>query len=238
MRIFECYEQFYKKITQMIIFEHPEIKKLFDLLYNKLLEESGRGAILIATAHLDDYLTDLIVESFPDEMSKNHREKLLKYPGTISSFSSKIELAYSFRLINKNLHESLNALRKVRNDAAHSLSKFELHELNEKMVKVYNLGPNIQAVVKNMATELIVGSKIISLSEIYDEQNYTEEQRKENLIRLFDDPEKIKIIDQQLPYWELIVGLCIICGMLINSRERISQLKQGVKTWDNLLEKE
>lgn len=214
----------------MRIFEHPEIKKLFDELFEKLLEESGRGAILIATARAEDFLTDLLKAVLPNEISRDDKRKIIK-----GTFYSKIACSYAFRLINKQLSDSLNALRDVRNDAAHSSSKFELFELNEKMNKVYDLGPNIRTMINNMSTELIVGSKIISLNGIFDEMNYTEERKKEELLEIFKKPEKQEIINKQLPYWELITGLCIICGMIVYNKDRIIELEKKMTTWDNLL---
>jgi hypothetical protein len=214
----------------MRIFEHPEIKNLFDELFEKLLEESGRGAILIATARAEDFLTDLINTVLPNEISRDDKRKIIN-----GTFYSKIAYSYAFRLIDKQLSDSLNALRDVRNDAAHSSSKFELHELNEKMNKVYDLGPNIRAMINNMSTELIVGSKIISLNGIFDEANYTEERKKEELMEIFKSPEKQEIINKQLPYWELITGLCLICGMIVHKKDRIVELEKKMTTWDNLL---
>jgi len=214
----------------MKIFEHPEIKSLYDELYDKLLEESGRGAILIATAKAEDFLTDLIKVILPHELSRDDKRKIVK-----DTFHSKITYAYAFRLISKSLKDSLNALRDVRNDAAHSSSKFELHELNEKMGTVYDLGPNIRTMIVNMSTELLVGSKIISLNGIFEEQNYTEQEKKDELIKIFNDPEKKKIIDKQLPHWELITGMCIICGIILHSKDKFNGLDMQSKTWDNLL---
>lgn len=214
----------------MKIFEHPEIKSLYDELFGKLLEESGRGAILIATAKAEDFLTDLIKVVLPMELSRDDRRKIVK-----GTFHSKVTYAYAFRIISKSLQDSLNALRNVRNDAAHSSSKFELHELNEKMGTVYDLGPNIRAMIGNMATELLVGSKIISLNGIFEEQNYSEQKKKDELIEIFNDPDKIEIINKQLPYWELITGICMICGIIVHLKDKFNQLDMKSKTWDNLL---
>lgn len=216
----------------MTLLQHPKIKELFDLLFETLLEESGRGAILIATAHAEDFLTELLNEVLPDEISKKQKNSILK-----GTFYSKINSAYAFRLINKKLADSLNSLRDIRNDAAHSSSKFELNELNERMKLVYNLGQEIPTMIKNMATELIIGSKVITLNEIFDKQSYTEEQKKAELMKMFEDPKNIEIVHKQLPYWELLTGICLICGLILNSKEKISKLKKGIKTWDNLLAK-
>ena len=80
----------------MRIFEHPEIKKLFDELFEKLLDESGRGAILIATARAEDFLSDLIKAVLPNEISRDDKRKIIK-----DSFYSKITYSYAFRLINR-----------------------------------------------------------------------------------------------------------------------------------------
>ena len=76
----------------MKIFEHPEIKSLYDELYGKLLEESGRGAILIATAKAEDFLTDLIKSVLPSELSRDEKKKIIN-----GTFHSKITIAYKLR---------------------------------------------------------------------------------------------------------------------------------------------
>lgn len=222
----------------MYIFEHPKIKDLFDVLLEKLLEESGRGAILIATAHADDFLTELIVATFPNEISKKDKERLLNYPGHLSSFSAKIELAFAFRIINKNLRDSLNALRKVRNDAAHSSLPFDLFELQQKMESVYDLGNDTPIVIRNAATRMLVTMKIGKITESFKNAGYSDEQKNKALEDLSNDKERMEIINKQIPHWELMFGICMICGMIVNSTERITKLKTGISTWDNLLPQE
>lgn len=222
----------------MYIFEHPKIKDLFDVLLDKLLDESGRGAILIATAHADDFLTELIQATLPDEISKKEKQRLLNYPGHLSSFSAKIELAFAFRLINKNLRDSLNALRKVRNDAAHSSTPFDLFGLQEKMESVYDLGNDTPIVIRNAATKMLVSMKIGQIVDSFKKAGFSDEQKNKALEDLTNDQEKLDIINKQIPHWELIFGICMICGMIINSTERISKLKTGIKTWDDLLPQE
>ena len=94
------------------------------------------------------------------------------------------------------------------------------------MKKVYELGPNIRTMINNMSTKLIIGSKILSVNGFFNEMNYTEERKKEELLKYFEKPEKKEIINQQLPYWELITGLCIICGMIVYKKDKIIELKK------------
>ncbi|TSJ41487.1 hypothetical protein [Fluviicola chungangensis] len=222
----------------MYIFEHPKINELFNVLLENLLEESGRGAILIATAHADDFLTELIEITLPDEISKKERERLLNYPGHLSSFSAKIELAFAFRLISKTLRDSLNALRKVRNDAAHSSLPFDLFELQQKMESVYDLGSDTPIVIRNAATRMLVTMKIGKIAHTLKNAGYSDEEKNKVLADLPNDKENMDIINKQIPHWELIYGICLICGMIVNSTEQISKVKTGINTWGDLLPKE
>jgi len=64
---------------------------------------------------------------------------------------------------------------------------------------------------------------------------YTEQKKKDELIKIFNDPDKKEIINKQLPYWELITGMCIICGIIVHSKEKFNGLDMQSKTWDNFL---
>src|SRR6476620_2485437 len=147
-------------------FDLPEIKELFNILLDKLFLESGRGAILIATAHVDDQLTSLLEEVMPANLSKNQKERLFKYPGHLSSFSAKIELSYAFRIIDENIYNCLNSLRKIQNDSANSSASFELHELNEKLKGIYNIGPSMREFIGEMAIKMLVKSKMNALNDL------------------------------------------------------------------------
>ncbi len=219
----------------MEIFNHPEIKELYGHLLTKLLDESGRGALLIATSHVDDFLVKLLEEVFPKDISKKQKDTLLKYPGHLSSLSSKIELAYAFRLISKNLYTSLNALRRIRNDAAHSPTEFKLADLNEKLKEVYNLGENAPYFIRKISTEMLLETKMVGVKKIFEELDVPEEERREKFLELFENNETTDILKEQLPFWELIHGICFICAMIVFEKEQISQLTKGITTWGSQL---
>jgi len=216
-------------------FDNPEIKKLFSDLLDSLFDESGRGALLIATSHVDDHLTKLIESSLPSDLSNTHKDKLFRYPGPLSSFSSKIELAYVFRLIGKNLYDSLNALRKLRNDAAHSLEKFELHELNEKLKPIYNLGPGVSAVIRETSITALVKFKADLVKKILDESEIEEEAKKEIFEKTFKDKDKLEILEKQIPFWELVYGLSLLCGLIVYYKDKTSKLTKDLRIWSDLL---
>lgn len=224
-----------KQSTNFNPFDYPEIQQLFGDLLDRLFEESGRGALLIATAYVDDHLTKLIEMVMPADLSKNHKDKLFKYPGQLSSFSSKIELAYVFRLISKNIYDSLNSLRKIRNDAAHSPTKFELHELNEKLKLVYNLGPGFSNFIKEISTKALMTHKLGTVKKILDESGLNDESKQEIFEKTFNDKEKIKRLEQEIPFWELAYGLSFLCGIMLFERNSINELTKSMNTFSSLL---
>ncbi|MBD3584073.1 hypothetical protein [Flavobacterium selenitireducens] len=210
-----------------------ELKKLYKDLGETIFDESGRGAILIATAHIDEYLTKLIEANLPNTISKKERDRLFKYPGAISSFSSKIELSYCFRLIEKELYDSLNTLRRLRNDAAHSSSKFDLYELNEKMKLVYKFNPHIYDFIQKTSRNQIVKSKIAAIEKALKE-TLPQIDNDINPEEYLNKPENQQIIEEQLPYWEMLNGLCLICSIIVYKAETIKEILKDIETWDDL----
>jgi DNA-binding MltR family transcriptional regulator len=216
-------------------FDYPEINELFNKLLDNLLSESGRGALLIATSHVDEHLTRLIEAALPKSLSKNHKDKLFKYPGPLSSFSAKIELSYAFRLIDQNFYNSLNALKKLRNEAAHSSRSFELFELNERMKAVYDLGPAVPSVVREIGIKMMLESKFASIKRMFERHKLDEQSQQRVMEGILNDEQKMKSLERESPFWELLYGLCLICGFIVYEREKISSLTENINTWSDIL---
>jgi hypothetical protein len=161
---------------------------------------------LISTTYVEQHLTKLkLIEAIlPADISKKEKERLFLYPGPLSSFAAKINLAYAFRIIDKGLYRSLNALRTVRNDAAHSPHAFTLHELNDKMRAVYNLCPEVPNHIRVLATESMMKLKIESLKDKFNEDSLTEEQRQQIVKDILNGPKTIEPLEQQVPHYELL----------------------------------
>ena len=212
------------------LFKSKEIRELFGVLFNQILTESGRGCLLIATSHIEEYLDKIILAVFPDDFSNNKRKKLLDFPGVLSSFSSKLEILYAFRYINKSLYDSLNELRKIRNEAAHSNKKeFELVKLNQQMEKVYMIGEGFLYVVKNSSMKMMVSTKVDSLKKAFKENDFPEEEIQRSVSEMFANPKVEESLKEQLPHWELIVGICCICKVLLFHRDRAIKLHKKKK---------
>lgn len=216
------------------LFEYPEFKETFNELFDKLLGESGRGAILIGTSYVEDHLENYILKVLPSN-EKKYTSRLMNYPGPLSSFSAKIELSYAFRLIPENMYNSLNALRKIRNDAAHSGKKFSLIN-NDKLDDIFNLGEGFRTVVHETSAKMMIYLKFDSLKAWLIKKGQTEEEAIELLKNKFEEDETKKILESQLPHWKLVNGLSMICGLLRFYSDETTRSLEGIKTWSQLPE--
>jgi len=219
-------------------FDYPEIQELFHKLFISLFSESGRGALMIAVKHVDDTLKTLIEEVLPKDISKNIKDDLFKHMGPIGTVSARIKIAYAFRLIDKNLYYSLNALRNIRNDAAHQLGDYSLYTLNAKMKDVYKLGPSIPYHIKVISTEMMMQSKFEVLKGIFDEHQLNRDDQRTIVDDLLNNENAMESLEKQVPYWELINGLCILCGYIVYHKQKISALTKNVTIWSDLLPSE
>src|SRR5215213_9167554 len=119
--------------------DKQQIRDLFSELLQTVVGESDRGAVLIGSAHVENYMQSLFEGVFPEKLSKDTRRKLLKYTGPLSSFSARIDIAYATRLIPVQLYNALHALREIRNEVAHSPGTFKLQGQEERLAKIYAL---------------------------------------------------------------------------------------------------
>jgi len=82
-----------------------------------LYQETDRGCALIATAFLDDALSELLKKNLIKD--KKVSDRLFGSNQPFGYFSSKIDVACALGLIGKAVRQNLHLLRKIRNDFAH-----------------------------------------------------------------------------------------------------------------------
>ena len=128
--------------------DHPEVHDLLRQLFDNLLAESDRGAVLIGTSYVDLNLRKLLEAIAPVELSKNRLRSIVEYPGPLSSFAARTQVAFLCRLINRDLYDAIEALREIRNSVAHEPDKFVLANHKEKLKRVYSLGPGVPVWIK------------------------------------------------------------------------------------------
>jgi len=97
-----------------------------DITEAELTNESDRGCLLVGAAILESRLEDIFAKVFNGNyVTKTVQKSLFDSNGALATFSSKITVAYSFGLISKTLYEDLHAIRKMRNEAAHSSQEID-----------------------------------------------------------------------------------------------------------------
>jgi DNA-binding MltR family transcriptional regulator len=111
----------------------------FDLKYfQRLIEESDRGCVLLTASFLDELLEQLHrthIKSKASPPDKLIKELFTAY-APLSTLSAKIKLARAYGLISDEDYLDLELLRGMRNDAAHTLADFafDLPEIQRKVV--------------------------------------------------------------------------------------------------------
>ena len=85
------------------------------------MNESDRGCVLVGAALVERRLDDIFEHVFQrNKASKAIQKALFDSNGPLSTFSAKIKLAYALGFIRKQTFEDLEAVRRIRNDFAHS----------------------------------------------------------------------------------------------------------------------
>ncbi len=97
--------------------------------------ESDRATVILGVAKLDKQLRTLLIKTLHHH-TKND-DDLFDNDSPLSSFSAKIKLSYRLNLIDKNFFDTLNLIRKIRNNFAH---EYKNCNLNKGKLKDWTLG--------------------------------------------------------------------------------------------------
>lgn len=214
--------------TSAHFLDHPEIKDLFKSVFSTLVVESDRGAVLIATAHVDLHLRALFETIAPSHMNRTKLKRILDYPGPLSSLSAKADIAYVTRLISEDVHKAIHQLRRVRNDVAHSPESFRLSDHNQRLKNMYELGPGVPSAVNRWACELILHFAVNNVLNVNDPTSvepkpiFTAPQ--EVLDYLATKPEIMATLDERRPRYELALGVALICALIVNNRYKAKKV--------------
>jgi len=96
--------------------EDINLEKFGELLKN----ESDRGVVLISAELIHNYLTKLFQKRLILN-SKLRKDIIDNSMAPLHTFSSKIKMAYSLCLIDKEHYENLECIRQIRNKFAHRI---------------------------------------------------------------------------------------------------------------------
>jgi hypothetical protein len=82
--------------------------------------ESDRASIILMAALLDDTLSFTISRNFCEAVGQQEKDPAFRFDGPLGTFSSKIEIAALFGLIDDRVCDQLHTVRELRNACAHS----------------------------------------------------------------------------------------------------------------------
>jgi hypothetical protein len=104
------------------------------------------------------------------------------------------------------------------------------------MKNVYNFGPTIYNSIRNQAVESMMSVKFNSLNAVFDEQGVPLEDRKSYVENLLNKPGTMDNLEKQAPHWELLCGLCFVCGVMSYQKEKMTYLAKASSTWAGLID--
>jgi DNA-binding MltR family transcriptional regulator len=94
---------------------------LFNKLEQEFEKESDRAAVILAASFLDDLLRSALI----GRLTSNHSTKDSLFDGAnapLSSFSSRIDMAFRLGIISDKFARDLHIIRRLRNDFAHNVT--------------------------------------------------------------------------------------------------------------------
>src|SRR6266446_9705469 len=109
------------------------------LFSGELTGTSDRARIILTAASLDDVLIFRIMGSFAFTPDENEFDHIFRFEGPLGSFSSRIEIAHLFGLIDDMTRDQLDTIREMRNACAHTRRNitFEVPELGNVARRLY-----------------------------------------------------------------------------------------------------
>ena len=84
----------------------------------ELIEESDRGAAILAAANFEEWLRSIILGYFA-KLNYKLKSKLFEN-GALSTFSAKIDFGFALGIYDKDTLNELHVIKDIRNEFAHS----------------------------------------------------------------------------------------------------------------------
>jgi hypothetical protein len=103
----------------------------------QMLEERGRGAVLVGVARVDAALEHILQAVMSQSPSRD--DALFRLDGPLGSLGAKVALAHRLQLIDGPVERALGVLRKLRNAFAHSAESASLTDPahSSRLAEVY-----------------------------------------------------------------------------------------------------
>ncbi len=126
------------------------------------------------------------------------------------------------RKLRSSLYDSLQALRRIRNEVAHHPISFSLREQANRVHQMYAIGPGMPVEVNRRALDIMMH---IKMNHVVQTVRHPTEDRpyfsttQEAMEYLSEKPEIVDKLDEQFPRYELAIGIVFVCAFLVWHRE-------------------
>ncbi|PHY17294.1 hypothetical protein [Caulobacter sp. BP25] len=206
--------------------DDPDVSQAFATMLQEFARESDRGAVLIAADIVAAHLEIVIRELAPSEFGAKRLKEMLNYPGMISSLAARNDVALMAGFISPIAYHSINTLRGLRNNAAHSQGGFRLKDNLELLRKISDLGPGTTVNVNRFAIDAVVTPYFDSLL------NKGLEMERETGRNLFPDratilatlkehPDTMGALEEQALRTELAFAVWLLLGSIAHKRKSL-----------------
>lgn len=202
----------------------PEVIDAFERMLDEFSQETDRGAVLVASDIVNAQLGKAIQELAPFKPA--YVKNLLNYPGQLSTFAGRADMAFMAGYISEAAHRSVDLLRGMRNKAAHSQESFRLSEYRNKLREMCNFGPGTAAEINRSAVTAVVQSFISRVMAGGDDlvakigRNPFATPR-DVIDHLAGRPDLIASLEDRLPRMELAFGVWVLLGLIADHRKRL-----------------
>jgi hypothetical protein len=211
--------------------EHPEVKVLFNEVLPELIAESDRGAVIVGADVVDSQLRLLFEKLMSKSISNKKRKSLFDYPGPLNTFSAKTDVALAVGYIGERTYNCVHALRRIRNEAAHSNKNFDFSSNSQDLREMYNLGEGVPLGINRWALECMMHTFLENVlsntRKLKDELGKVPfETPREVMDYIADKPDLIKPLEEKLRRYEFALGSVMICAMIVFERDRAFEKKK------------
>lgn len=219
--------------------DYPEVERYFETYMPCIINESDRGAVLLCVSVVDEQLKEFFGHLMPSYIGENKKKEILGLAGPFSTFSGKLNIALTCRLLPKSVVESAHALRRLRNKVAHDPIEFKLDDYSEQVGQIFSLlGPGVYSSVSQSTVQFMLKNTLENLLKL---QRSGPESRKifsdevEALRYMLDNPDQLEKLKPAQLRWELGMGISLLCGLIADYRARlINQLSEGATLIDSI----
>jgi len=209
------------------LFDGPESDHYFRDLLPTLINESDRGAVLLGASQLDNQLTDFFDALVPATTSGKRRKEIFNITGPFGSFSGKLDVAFTCRLLPETLVTAIHRFRKLRNDVAHKPISFSLTDHTDEVRAIFALiGTGVELGVTSMASQLMVQNAVASVVNLDDPTKPGEKlfaDQAAALDYLLKNKHHFEKLEPHRLRWEVGVGLGLICALIAYHKRNLLQ---------------